>query len=40
MGTFTLLRFDVGIERYTTNRDINNKTMQLRFDVGIERYTT
>ena len=34
------LRFDVGIERYTTETNRNETYRKLRFDVGIERYTT
>ena len=34
------LRFDVGIERYTTVSGESNQKITLRFDVGIERYTT
>ena len=36
----TKLRFDVGIERYTTEAVKLLRLSQLRFDVGIERYTT
>ena len=34
------LRFDVGIERYTTLHREHSSHPELRFDVGIERYTT
>ena len=35
-----MLWFDVGIKRYTTERQRSLNEKQLWFDVGIKRYTT
>ena len=40
MPVSTMLWFDVGIKRYTTNNKITQRLTRLWFDVGIKRYTT